>query len=128
MARTQSTHYAHKIERAQHTLDATGEPLGRLASTIAALLLGKHKATYAPHRDMGDAVTVMHAAQVTYTGKKIEQKNYIRHTGHPGGLRIKKIQDVVAQDPGSTIRRAVSRMLPAKKFKKDMLKRLIVNA
>ncbi len=128
MATQHETTYQQPIERVQHTLDATEQSLGRLASHVAALLIGKHKPTYAPHRDMGDRVHVTHAAKIKLTGKKLDQKLYYHHTGYPGGLRTKKMGDVFENDPAEVIKRSVGRMLPQKKFKKDMLKRLTITA
>ncbi|MCY4615706.1 MAG: 50S ribosomal protein L13, partial [Chloroflexi bacterium] len=83
---------ASDIERKWHVLDASGRPLGRVASEAARLLLGKHKPTYEPHMAMGDHVIVVNAAEVILTGNKASQKNYYRHSGYPGNLRTRSFE------------------------------------
>ena len=78
---------AKEITREWHVIDASGVPLGRLASQVAQLLRGKHKPTYAPHLDGGDHVIVLNAAKVALTGAKLDQKKYYRHSGYPGRLQ-----------------------------------------
>ena len=113
-----------KVIRKIHQLDATDRPLGRLASQIAILLMGKNKATYRPHLDEGERVEIINAAKIKFTGKKLEQKEYIWHTNHPGGLRRKKVKDVFAADPGQVLTIAVMGMLPKNKLRDQMIKRL----
>lgn len=114
-------------QRNIHTIDAQGKTLGRLASEIARLLIGKHKPTYAPHLDAGEHVQVVNAGGMVITGKKLEQKVYQHHTTYAGGLREKKMSAVWARDPGEVLRRAVSRMLPKNSFRKKRLQRLVVS-
>lgn len=113
-----------KIDRKIHQIDATGQPLGRLASKIAVLLRGKNKATFNPARDEGDIVEVSNCQAIKFTGKKLEQKEYKWHTTHPGGLKTKLVKDVFAKNPGEVLRVAVFGMLPKNKLRDRMIKRL----
>lgn len=117
---------AGDIERAWHVLDATGQPLGRLASRIAQLLRGKHKPIYSPHLDTGDYVIVINAAQVKVGGRKSEQKLYYRHSGYPGGFRQVTLGTVLAKWPTRAIEHAVKGMLPHGPLGKDMRRKLKV--
>ena len=92
---------AKDIEREWWVIDATDKALGRIATQIAKLLMGKHKPIYAPHIDTGDYVVVINAAKVKVTGKKAEQKIYYRHTGYPGGLKSPSFKEVFSKDPVS---------------------------
>jgi len=116
------------MDRRWHVIDATGRPLGRVASEIAQLLLGKHKATYEPHLAMGDFVIVVNAKQVAVTGRKAEQKVYYRHTGYPGGLRERTYREQVARDPRFVIERAVRGMLPHNARGRELFRHLKVYA
>ncbi|MBC7106084.1 MAG: 50S ribosomal protein L13, partial [Firmicutes bacterium] len=78
----------HEVQRKWYVLDATGQPLGRLAAEAARILRGKHKPVYTPHVDTGDHVIIINAAKVRLTGRKPLQKLYIRHSGYPGGLKV----------------------------------------
>uniref|UniRef100_A0A7S0LQX6 50S ribosomal protein L13 n=1 Tax=Coccolithus braarudii TaxID=221442 RepID=A0A7S0LQX6_9EUKA len=111
-------------ERAWHFVDAYGLVLGRLASRIAPLLCGKHKPTYSPVQDMGDYVVVTNAAKVVYTGKKVEQKVYYRHSGRPGGLTTTTLKDLILKNPVEPLRRAVLGMLPKNKLRAQRMRRL----
>lgn len=112
------------IDRKIHQIDATGIPLGRLATKIATLLRGKNKATFDPARDEGDIVEVSNCQAIKFTGKKLEQKEYIWHSTHPGGLKKKFAKDVFAKNPGEVLRVAVMGMLPKNKLRDRMIKRL----
>ncbi len=114
------------MERQKHTIDATDRPLGRLATEIAMILRGKNKPEFQPHLDMGDIVEVDNVDQLVLTGKKMEQKKYYRHSGYPGGLKEEKVEELFQKDPGEVLRRAVRKMLPDNKLRKNMLKRLII--
>ena len=103
---------ASDIERKWHVLDASGRPLGRVASEAARLLLGKHKPTYEPHMAMGDHVIVVNAAEVILTGNKASQKNYYRHSGYPGNLRTRSFEQQMERDARKVIEIAVRGMLP----------------
>ncbi len=93
-------------------IDATDQPLGRLASRVAMILRGKHKPDFTPHVDGGDYVVIINAEKVKLTGKKFTDKKYVRHTGYPGGQRIETPADIMKKDPRRLIERAVRGMLP----------------
>lgn len=114
------------INRKVVEIDAAGKPVGRLATEIARVLIGKHKATYAPNVDGGDLVRVKNASKLVMTGNKIEQKNYYSFSGYPGGLKTRKAKDIMAKDPGSILKSAVDRMLPKNTLRTRRLKRLTV--
>ena len=116
------------IERKKHEIDATGQVLGRLATKIALILRGKNKVTYQPHIDAGDFVIISHVKHIKLTGNKITQKKYHHYSGYPGGLKTKKLSELIEQDPGEALRRAVYQMLPATKLRNDMMKRLTIHS
>ena len=93
-------------------IDAEGQPLGRVASKIASLLRGKHKVDFTPHVDCGDNVVVVNAEKVTLSCNKWESKEYIRHTGYPGGQRSMNASSLLAKFPERLIEKAVKGMLP----------------
>ncbi|MCB0755266.1 MAG: 50S ribosomal protein L13 [Flavobacteriales bacterium] len=93
-------------------IDAEGQPLGRLASTIAYHLRGKNKVNFTPHVDCGDNVIVINAEKVALTGNKRDAKVYIHHTGYPGGQRTRSVDQVLAKDPTGLVTKAVKGMLP----------------
>ncbi len=93
-------------------IDAENEVLGRLASEVAFILRGKNKTNFTPHVDAGDNVIVINAEKVKLTGKKLTDKEYVRHTGYPGGQRFATPKEVLAKNPTDVIRKAVSGMLP----------------
>ena len=113
-------------ERQTHTIDATDKVLGRLAAQIAVLLRGKHKPNFVPYKDMGDFVIVENVNKLKFTGKKIEQKKYYRHSGYWGGLKEIPLKKLFAERPAEVLRRAVYRMLPKNKLRVKMIKRLRV--
>jgi len=113
-----------QINRKTIRLDATGQAPGRLATQIAVILTGKNKVEYATDRDMGDGVIVENAAKVKFTGKKLEQKNYYHHSGHPGGLKTTPAKRLMAEHPEEVVRKAVFNMLPKNKLRNDRMKRL----
>ena len=119
---------ARDVEHQWHVVDASGKTLGRMASQIAGLLMGKHKAIYAPHLDTGDYVIVLNAAKVKVTGKKAKQKLYYRHSGYPGGLKATALEDVLATHPTRVIEHAVRGMLPHNRLGRAMFKKLKVYA
>lgn len=114
--------------REWYVVDATDQPLGRLASRIAVILQGKHKPTYTPHFDVGDYVIVVNAEKVKLTGKKWEQKLYRHHTGYVGHLREIPYGELVRKHPDWPIRLAVKRMLPKNNLGRRMLRKLKVYA
>ncbi|MBI2444408.1 MAG: 50S ribosomal protein L13 [Candidatus Magasanikbacteria bacterium] len=105
------------------TLDANGQAIGRLASNIARILIGKHRVSFTPDRDGGDKVLVTNIGQAVFTGKKVAQKIYRHHTAHPGGLKEVPARSVFA-NPAQAVRLAVSRMLPRNSFRSARLRRL----
>lgn len=119
---------ASDIERQWHVIDAAGQTLGRLASQVAKLLMGKHKPIYAPHLDTGDYVIVINAAKVRVTGKKAREKIYYRHSGYPGGLRAVTFREMLATHPTRVIEHAVKGMLPGTDLGRAMFKKLKVYA
>ncbi len=117
---------ADTIKRETQTVDATGKALGRLASEVAQLLRGKHKPSFVPHIDGGDFVVVKNISQLKFTGNKLDQKEYHRYTGYPGGIRTEKLKDLAVEDPEKLLKSCVRRMLPETKLRDRMLKRLTV--
>jgi large subunit ribosomal protein L13 len=109
-----------------HLVDAEGKVLGRLATELATILMGKHKPDYTPHVLTGDFVVVVNAGKIKLTGRKIQQKEYDRYTYHPGGRKVESIAEVLAKHPERVIESAVRRMLPKNKLGREMLKRLKV--
>lgn len=116
-----------KITRKLHKINAEGKSVGRLATQIALILRGKNKTEYLPHLDMGDMVQIINIKKIKLTGKKIEQKKYYKYSGYPGGLKTKKIQEVLEKNPSDVLKKAVRDMLPPTKHRTNMLKRLIIN-
>jgi large subunit ribosomal protein L13 len=119
---------ASEITREWHVIDASGVPLGRLASQVAQLLRGKHKPTYAPHLDSGDHVIVVNAAKVALTGAKLDQKMYYRHSGYPGGLKATPVRVELEKRPERVIERAVRGMVPHTSLGRQQLRHLRVYA
>lgn len=117
-----------EVERKWYVVDAQGKTLGRLATEVATLLRGKHKPQFTPHIDTGDFVIVINASQVELTGKKLEQKMYYRHTGHPGGLKATSAGTLRATRPERMIELAVKGMLPKGSLGRQQLKKLKVYA
>jgi large subunit ribosomal protein L13 len=117
---------AKDIEREWRVIDATDKTLGRIATQVANLLMGKHKPLYASHIDTGDYVVVINAAKLKVTGKKMEQKIYYRHSGYPGGLKSQRLEELFSQDPSRVIELAVKGMLPHNRLGRDMIKKLKV--
>jgi large subunit ribosomal protein L13 len=116
----------NKIERKLHRVDAEGQSVGRIASQIAILLRGKNKTSFVPHIDAGDIVEVTNIDKLKFTGKKLDQKLYYRHSGYPSGLKTKKMGDMVEKNSPEILKRAVRDMLPPVKFRDAMLKRIIM--
>lgn len=114
------------IKRDWHKVDVGGKILGRQASEIAQLLIGKSKPYYTPHLDCGDHVVVVNAKEVAVSGKKETEKIYTRYSGYPGGLKKMTLEQMREKKPTDVITRAVSGMLPKNKLRKKMLTRLHV--
>ena len=119
---------AGDVEHRWHVIDASGKILGRLASQIATLLMGKHKAIYVPYLDTGDYVIVLNATKVRVTGKKAKQKVYYHHSGYPGGIKATVFEDMLAAHPTRVIEHAVRGMLPHNRLGRAMFKKLKVYA
>jgi large subunit ribosomal protein L13 len=115
-------------ERNWLVVDASGWTLGRLSTQIADALRGKRKPDYTPHVDVGDFVIVVNAEKVSVTGKKREEKRYYRHSGYPGGLRSRTLEEQLARRPEEVIRRAVKGMLPRNRLGRAQLRKLKVYA
>lgn len=113
-----------KIERAKHEIDAKGQVLGRLATKIAGLLMGKGKAAYSANIDSGDFVVVENAKDIVLTGKKAKQKVYRSHSGYPKGFKEVSFEKMNKEQPSKVIRLAVSGMLPDNRLKSDRMARL----
>ena len=124
--RTTYTVKAGEIERKWYVVDAEGQNLGRISSEIAKVLSGKHKPIYTPHLDTGDFVVVINAEKIQVTGKKLDQKLYRRHSGHPGGLKETNLRTMLEKKPEEVLYHAVKGMLPKKALGAKMLKKLKV--
>lgn len=115
-----------EVEQFWYVVDATGQNLGRLASDIARVLRGKHKPTYTPNDDVGDFVVVVNASKVAFTGKKLTDKTYYRHSGYPGGLREFSLEKMLDRHPERVLEKAVRGMLPHNRLGEDMYRKLKV--
>jgi len=109
-------------------VDAEGAALGRLATLVASTLRGKHKTNFTPHVDCGDNVVVINAEKVTLSGTKMDNKDYIRHTGFPGGQRITKAKDMLRKNPISLVEEAVKGMLPKNRLGSALYRNMHVYA
>jgi large subunit ribosomal protein L13 len=115
-------------ERNWLVVDATGKTLGRLATQIADTLRGKRKPEYTPHIDVGDFVIVVNAERISVSGNKRHEKRYYRHSGYPGGLRSRTLEEMLARRPEEVIRLAVKGMLPRTRLGRAQLRKLKVYA
>ena len=113
-----------ELDREWFVVDATDQVLGRLATRIATVLMGKHKPTYTPHVECGDYVVVLNAQNIKLTGRKLEQKVYQRYSGYPGGQKIIPIERVLERHPERVLREAVRRMLPKNRLARKMIMNL----
>jgi large subunit ribosomal protein L13 len=109
-------------------VDADGQALGRMASVVAKLLRGKHKPNFTPHVDCGDNVVITNASKIKLSGNKWEAKEYIRHTGYPGGQRSMTAIELYKKDPARLVERAVKGMLPKNRLGADLFRNLKVYA
>lgn len=112
------------VKRQIYNFDAAGRSLGRLATEIARLLMGKHKASYLPYKDLGDTVIIKNVDKLKIFSSKLGQKKYYHFSGYPGGLKTKKFIDLFHKKPTEVLRRAVYNMLPKNKLRKTMIVRL----
>ena len=116
------------VEHKWYVIDADGVVLGRLASQVALMLRGKHKPTFTPHVDTGDFIIVVNTDKIALTGKKLDDKIYYHHTGHPGGIKETKYRDLMAKKSEFALKKAVRGMLPKGPLGNKMLKKLKVYA
>ena len=113
-------------DKTWYVIDASNQTLGRLATQIAVLLRGKHKASFSPHFDNGDNVVVINAEKVALTGKKWAQKKYLRYSGYPGGLKARSANEMLEKKPGAIVENAVRGMLPKNRLGRALFKNLYV--
>ncbi len=117
------------IERKWYVVDAEGVVLGRLASVIATRLRGKHRPLYTPHLDCGDHIIVINAEKVRLTGRKLEQKTFYWHTGHPGGIKQRTMRQILdSRYPERVVIKAVERMIPRNVLGREQMRKLRVYA
>jgi len=105
-------------------VDAEDKTLGRLASSLASRLRGKHRPEFTPNADLGDYIVVVNASKISVTGDKLNQKKYYKHSGYPGGIKSKSLDEVLKNSAEDAIRMAVKGMLPKNKLGKKMLTKL----
>ena len=115
-----------EVEQRWWLVDANEKRVGRLASDIATILMGKHRPEYTPHVDSGDCVIVTNAENVVMTGRKLEQKTLQSFSGYPGGQKVRTYEDVMEKHPERIIELAVTRMLPKGRLGRQMSKKLHV--
>lgn len=109
-------------------MDAEGQVLGRLASQVASILRGKTKPTFTPHMDTGDNVIIINAEKIRLTGKKMTDKQYFRHTGYPGGVKLTTPEELMEKHPTRVVTMAVKGMLPKNSLGRELLRNLRVYA
>jgi len=112
------------MQRKTHTIDVQDKVLGRIATQVATLLIGKNKPTYKPHLDEGDIVIIKNVDKMKFTGRKITDKVYKHHTGYVGHLKVTKMGDVYKKNPAKVFEKAVYNMLPKNKLRAPRMKRL----
>lgn len=117
-----------RAARRWYVADASGQVLGRLASRVAVVLRGKHRPEFSPHLDAGDFVIVVNAEKVRLTGKKLDEKVYVRHSEYPGGIRRATAAEVLAKHPTRVIEQAVAGMLPKNRLGRKLATKLKVYA
>ena len=116
------------VQHAWFVVDATNQTAGRLFSRIAHVLRGKHKPSFTPHVDCGDCVIVINADKIRFTGNKLDNKEYIRYTGYPGGQRRETARSLISRKPEDVIENGVKGMLPKTKLGRAIVKNLFVYA
>ena len=116
------------VEKEWYIVDARDVVLGRLASVVAMVLRGKHKPSFTPHVDCGDKVIVINADKIKLTGKKMTDKQYVRHSGYPGGQRFQNPEDLLEKKPTAVVEKAVKGMLPKSRLGSEMFRNLFVYA
>ena len=110
--------------RPWHLVDAKDQVVGRLASNIASALRGKGNPAFSPHTDTGDFIVVINARHVRLTGKKLQDKQYYRHTGYPGGIRQRSAEQLLKSSPEDILKKAVAGMLPKNALGRKLVKKL----
>jgi large subunit ribosomal protein L13 len=116
----------NEIDHRWYIVDADGKVLGRLASTVATVIRGKHKAIFTPNLDTGDHVVVVNASKVILTGDKLSSKKYYRHSGYPGGIKERSAGELMERDPSKVVERAVKGMLPKNRLGRKLAGKLHV--
>ena len=116
------------VEKEWFIVDANDVVLGRLASVVAMVLRGKHKPSFTPHVDCGDNVIVINAEKIKLTGNKMADKQYVRHSGYPGGQRFQNPEDLLAKKPTAVVEKAIKGMLPKSRLGSEMFRNLFVYA
>ena len=116
------------VDRKWYVVDADGETVGRIASKIAHVLRGKHKPSFTPHVDCGDYVIVVNADKIRFTGKKWSQKQYVSHSGYPGGQKHIAAAELLSSKPHAVVEKAIKGMLPKNRLGRQMFKKLFVYA
>ena len=114
------------VEAKWFVVDAEDKVVGRLATKIASVLRGKHKASFTPHVDTGDYVIVLNAEKIKFTGAKMDQKEYITYSGYPGGQKRKTAKEMLEKKPTAIVEKAVRGMLPKTRLGRQMIKKLFV--
>lgn len=117
---------AKDIKREKHTFDASGKILGRLATEVATILMGKNKPEFVPYLDNGDFVVITNASKIKVTGKKFQDKKYTSHSGYPGGLKVETFDKMQNRRPEYIIEHAIKGMLPNNRLGQKMIKKLTV--
>ncbi|MBB4284727.1 50S ribosomal protein L13 [Roseospira goensis] len=118
-----------EVERKWYVIDADGVVLGRLAATVATILRGKHKTMYTPHIDTGDHVVIVNADKVRLTGRKLTQKRFYWHTGYPGGIKSRTMEQILGgRHPQRVVEKAIERMVPKGPLGRAQLRKLRVYA
>ncbi|MFV0246922.1 MAG: 50S ribosomal protein L13 [Mycoplasmatales bacterium] len=115
---------AQNVKKEWLIIDATDQTVGRLSAEVAHILRGKHKPTFTPHVDCGDNVIIINAEKVKFTGNKLEDKIYYRHTNHPGGLKQETAKEVLDKHPERILERSIKGMLPKTKLGSQMYRNL----
>ena len=110
--------------RPWHLVDAKDQVVGRLASNLASALRGKGNPAFSPHTDTGDFIVVINARHVRLTGKKLQDKQYYRHTGYPGGIRQRSAEQLIKSSPEYILKKAVAGMLPKNALGRKLVKKL----
>jgi large subunit ribosomal protein L13 len=116
----------NEVERSWYIVDADNKVLGKVASKVATVLRGKHKPVFTRHVDTGDFVVVINAEKVHLTGNKLKNKQYYRHSGYPGGLKVTNASEMLEKKPENVIRYAVRGMLPKNRLGRQQFKKLKV--